>query len=99
MPKTSRSCLWTPAWAITRTPSWVAFAYGRKGPRLGLMAMRKRRPPRTELSDGRLPLRRAGALRCDGRSRPQDDLPGTLCDGETRRPQGPGDRRRPPEVE
>ena len=31
------------------------------------------------------PFGRAGALRRDGRSRPQDDLPGALCDGETRR--------------
>ena len=35
----------------------------------------------------------------DRRSRPQDDLPGALCDGETRRPQCPGHRRRLPEVE
>src|ERR1035441_10133298 len=49
--------------------------------------------------DDRAAFRRARALRCDGRSRPQDDLPGTLCDGETRCPQGPGNRRSLPEVE
>ena len=46
-----------------------------------------------------LPFGRAGALRCDGRSRPQDDLPGTLRDGETRHSQGSGNRRRLSEVE
>jgi hypothetical protein len=29
----------------------------------------------------------------------RDDLPGTLCDGETRHSQGPGNRRRLPEIE
>ena len=49
--------------------------------------------------DDRLSFGRAGALRRDGRSRPQNDLPGALCDGETRRPEGSGNRRRLPEVE
>ena len=57
-------------------------------------AARQRRCLMTASSFGR-----AGALRCDGRSRPQDDLSGALCDGETRRPEGPGHRRRLPEVE
>ena len=48
-------------------------------------AIRKRPPPtRRWMPDDSLPFRRAGALRCDGRSRPQDDLPGTLCHGEAR---------------
>ena len=54
---------------------------------------------RREAPDDRLPFGRAGALRRDGRPRPQDDLPGALCDGETRRPERPGHRRRLLEVE
>jgi hypothetical protein len=38
-------------------------------------------------------VRRAGGLRRDRRSGPQNDLPGALCDGEARRAQGSGDRR------
>ena len=45
------------------------------------------------------PLRCAGAVRRDGRPRPQDDLPGALRDGQAGRPRGPGGRRRLPEVE
>jgi 6-phosphogluconate dehydrogenase len=45
----------------------------------------KGRRQERQAPDGILPLGRAGALRCDGRSRPQDDLPGALRDGETRR--------------
>src|ERR1035441_9093610 len=51
------------------------------------------------MTDESLPFGRAGTLRGDGRSRPQDDFSGALCDGEARHPYGPGNRRRPPEVE
>ena len=47
-------------------------------------AMRKKPPPRRRVPDGHLPFGCAGVLWCDGRSCPQDDLPGALRDGETR---------------
>ena len=62
-------------------------------------AHEEKAPPSKEMPDDRFPFGRAGAVRCDGRSRPQDDLPGALCDGEARRPEGPGHRCRPSEVE
>src|ERR1700678_1448241 len=60
---------------------------------------RKSPVPRREAPDDRPPFGRAGAFRRDGRSRSQEDLPGTLCAGETRRPEGPGHRRRLAELE
>src|ERR1039458_9103668 len=129
MPKTSRTCRRTLAWATTGTLLWAALASGRRRPSLGLasrqgrtsetdvrtvatsskgccpefvtrsVAMRKSTPPRKEMTDESLPFGRAGTLRGDGRSRPQDDFSGALCDGEARHPYGPGNRRRPPEVE
>ena len=59
----------------------------------------KRPPLPREATHDRLAFRRAGALRRDRRSGPQDDLPGTVCDGQARRPEGPGHRRRRPELE
>src|SRR5579872_2488245 len=38
MPKRSRSCLRTLAWATTGTPFWVAFAYGGEKPSLCLFS-------------------------------------------------------------
>src|SRR5271157_38815 len=64
-----------------------------------LAAMRKRLRPRKKVIDAHVSFGCAGALRRDRRSRPQDDLPGALRDGETRCTEGPGDRRRLLEME
>src|SRR5512147_674868 len=44
-------------------------------------------------------IRRADTLRRDGGSRPQDDLPGALCDDQARGSQRAGDRCSSSEVE
>ena len=50
-----------------------------------LAATRRKPPARRRAPDGRLAFGRTGGLWRDGRSGPQDDLPGALCDGEARR--------------
>ena len=46
----------------------------------------KEKSARKTVTNACIPLRCPGALRCNRRSRPQDDLPCALCDGEARRP-------------
>ena len=60
---------------------------------------RRPRPGSGGDRSARAAVRRAGGLRRDRRSRAQDDLPGALRDGEARRPERAGDRRRRPGLE